>query len=295
MARRSAISELEYPHFEQEEMEPVKERRSGKTKGPEPPSGRRRLLWWSVPFFALAAALAAVIAFHQVEAFLINDARFRLAPGTRALNINGIKRAQKAEAVKVFEKDFGRSVYLMPIAERRRRVIGLEWVKEAVVSRRWPNRVVVDVTEREPAAFAQIKQAGGGMDLVLIDGDGVLLPPNQGESYDFVVLSGMSAGQSEPERSERVRQALALLKEIGPISVYLSEVDVEDSGDLMAMLKVDGAAAGVRLGNRNFRSRLQNFLQHFPEIRRHTPHARLFDLRMDGRITAIEGDPSGKE
>ncbi len=302
MARRSVADELEYPLLEHQELGLGREKKRGKpARGPEPSSRRRRLIWWSVPFLALALALTAVLAFHQLEAFLINDARFRLAAPAEhgqdppTLRFTGASRISKAVLLKIFEKDLGQSVYLLPIEERRRRLLGLEWVKDAVVARRWPNRVLVELTEREPVAFAQIQRANGELDIRLIDSGGVLLTARQGENYDFIVLSGMNVRHQEADRAERVRQALALLKEIGPISAYLSEIDVEDTEDLMAMLKIDTAAVGVRLGRGNFRSRLQNFLNHFPEIRRRTPDARLFDLRIDGRITAIEGDQGGDQ
>ncbi len=42
------------------------------------------------------------------------------------------------------------------LGERRRRLLAVDWVKDASVSRRWPNRVSVNVIERRPVAFAQI-------------------------------------------------------------------------------------------------------------------------------------------
>jgi cell division protein FtsQ len=42
------------------------------------------------------------------------------------------------------------------------------------------------------------------------------------------------------------------------------------------------------LGDHNFRSRLQNFLDHYPDIRKRMPDARVLDLRLDDRITVVE-------
>jgi CelD/BcsL family acetyltransferase involved in cellulose biosynthesis len=43
------------------------------------------------------------------------------------------------------------------------------------------------------------------------------------------------------------------------------------------------------LGNQRYLSRLKNFLANYGEISRRLPNARLFDLRLDDRITAVEG------
>ena len=42
------------------------------------------------------------------------------------------------------------------------------------------------------------------------------------------------------------------------------------------------------LGDRNFSSRLKNFLDHYPDIHRKMPQATSFDLRLDDRITGLE-------
>jgi hypothetical protein len=42
------------------------------------------------------------------------------------------------------------------------------------------------------------------------------------------------------------------------------------------------------LGDGNYARRFQNFLNHYPEIRQGSPHAKVFDLRLDGRFTVKE-------
>ena len=45
------------------------------------------------------------------------------------------------------------------------------------------------------------------------------------------------------------------------------------------------------MGSQNFSARMQNFLDHYPEIRRRSGHVRAFDLRLDDRITAGTRQP----
>jgi len=40
------------------------------------------------------------------------------------------------------------------------------------------------------------------------------------------------------------------------------------------------------IGDTNFGSRYLNFLKHYPDIEKQSPGARVFDLRLDDRITA---------
>ena len=68
----------------------------------------------------------------------------------------------------------------------------------------------------------------------------------------------------------------------------ISEVDVSEPGNLKVSLEIDKRAIDLEMGNRNFKRRLQDFLDHYQEIRKRSGKAALFDLRLDDRITARE-------
>jgi cell division protein FtsQ len=310
MGRRTVTEDADFVMLDQqaeppavsEERAPRRSPRSSKKEKEESAPKRRsiNLFYWAIPFFALAGAFVVVIAFHRVEAFLINDQRFHLPAATDYgqdppnLALRGMERASKAEILRVFEKDMGRSLYLFPIAERRRNLLAVDWVKDATVSRRWPNQIQVQIVERRPAAFAQIS-GGPTPNFRMIDTDGVLLPIPKGQKFEnYAVLTGFSGQEPEGIRKPRVQQAVAMLNEIGPLSAYISELDVRDSGNFQATVQLDKAAVMVRLGSKNYRTRLQNFLQHYPRIHEQRPDARVFDLRIDDRITAVEGDKRGE-
>ena len=59
---------------------------------------------------------------------------------------------------------------LVDVGAIRERLLQFGWVKDARVSRRLPDTLVIDIVEREPAALWQDKQR-----LALIDTEGVVL------------------------------------------------------------------------------------------------------------------------
>jgi cell division protein FtsQ len=59
---------------------------------------------------------------------------------------------------------------LVDVADIRNRLLRFGWVKDARVSRRLPDTLVIDIVERRPEALWQDKQR-----LALIDGEGVVL------------------------------------------------------------------------------------------------------------------------
>ena len=69
----------------------------------------------------------------------------------------GLTYASRAKVQRVFAGDFDRSIFSVPLAERRRRLLAIDWVEDASVSRVWPDRLVVRIRERKPVAFVSFR------------------------------------------------------------------------------------------------------------------------------------------
>ncbi len=122
--------------------------------------------------------LVSLYALHSLEQFLIRDSRFALngpkaRPIPRPSKSPGANHASARRIEAVFAEDSGRSVYLLPLADRQAALRTVDWVKDASIVRLWPNRIVVRVWERTPVAFITLAASRFG----LIDEDGVILPP----------------------------------------------------------------------------------------------------------------------
>lgn len=247
----------------------------------------RAALWLGV---GASVALAA----REVRRFSVTDPHFVLAgpppPGenTSAFTVEGIRHASRDRIVQVFRSDFGRSVFAVPLGERRRRLLAVDWVADASVSRIWPNRLAVRIRERTPVAFASLPQPGFGSRIALIDADGVILEKPPRSKFSFPILTGLSEQQGERERGARVKLFLRLKQELGPMAQPVSEVDLASPDNLKITLPVEGTAVELHLGDRNLAWRCRNFLNHYAEIRKRSPQAAVFDLRLDDRITAKE-------
>ena len=245
---------------------------------------------------AIAAGLVlstCIYASESFERFLIRDPRFFL-PGpadygleSPNVELDGVKYASRQQILRLFEPDYGRSLYLFPLAARRKALLNVSWVHDAAITRIWPNRLVVQITERRPVAF--IKLAAENMARwALVDNDGVILDPPSKASFQLPVLAGKMGRESQEQRGIRVRRMQQLMKELGPLGDNVSEIDASDLDDLKITAKEGSGAVSLMLGDRNFSSRLQNFLKHYPDIHRKMPQAASFDLRLDDRITGLE-------
>jgi cell division protein FtsQ len=244
--------------------------------------------WRIVAIVAAIAvgALATLYTLHELELFLIRDPRFALngPEGDReTLEVAGAAHASQKQILAAFNEDSGRSVYLLPLTDRRATLRTVDWVKDASIMRIWPNRVVVRVSERMPVAFVELSPSRFG----LIDEDGVILPPAT-DRFNVPVLAGVRASDPPSERRDRVRRMMKLTRELGDSSSQVSQIDVSDPDDLKVTQPFDGKMVTLLLGDRNFGLRYQNFQRNFPEIRRRLPGAATLDLRLEDRITVVQ-------
>ena len=241
----------------------------------------------------------AIYASQQFQQFLIRDPRFFL-PGppdygleSPNLVLTGVKYASRAQILRLFEQDYGRSLYLFPLAERRRALRNVRWVHDATIVRIWPDRLSVQISERNPAAF--VKLPGESMARWgLIDDEGIILDPPAKAAFRLPVLAGVRTSEAAEKRGTRVRRMQRLMKDLGRLADNVSEVDVSDLDNLKITEQVDGTAVSLMMGDRNFSSRLQNFLNHYPDIHRKLPQAGSFDLRLDDRITGLEASSDAR-
>jgi hypothetical protein len=101
-------------------------------------------------------------------------------------------------------------------------------------------------------------------------------------------LSGMRETLDEQHRADCVRTFLQLQRELGPHAADISEVNTADPDDVHVVARVENQAVELWMGDSSFGDRYARFLSHFPEIHRKSPGGRVFDLRLDGRITVKE-------
>lgn len=290
MKRRNYEGSGTLPGMEDTGREPARSERSLPREASKPALARsRKILTPKLILSSIAAAFALALglyAFHVVEQFLIGDPRFALngIEGEEStMTVSGAVHASQRALEGVFAEDQGRSVYSIPLGERRISLTTVDWVKNASVARLWPNRLWVRVWERKPVAFVALRSSRFGM----IDEEGVILPPTK-DRFHLPVLTGVRAIDPIDERKMRVQRMLRLTTELGEDSAKLSEIDVTDRDNLKVSFESQGRALWLHLGDRHFGLRYRNFLNHFDEIRKKLPGADTFDLRLEDRITAVE-------
>ncbi|WP_054531935.1 cell division protein FtsQ/DivIB [Erythrobacter sp. SG61-1L] len=139
-------------------------------------------LAWIVASLAGLPALAS-----QQIATVAGDAGFEV----NRVEVRGVQRMNE---LKVYERVLGERDRAMPLVDLdavRVQLLGLSWVKDARVSRRLPDSLVIDIVERTPHAV--LKKADK---LVLIDDTGHELEPvSTAAARGQLIIEGPGAGR----------------------------------------------------------------------------------------------------
>ena len=245
------------------------------------PAGIRWRLWLG-GVALLAAGTATGLAARKVERYVTSDPQFVLSRYQKgALSVEGLVYASRSKVQRVFAMDFDRSIFAVPLEERRRRLLAIDWIEDVSVSRVWPDRLVVRIHERHPVAFVPI-----GSVVVLIDSHGVLLDQPPQSQFTFPVLRGIRDQETDSQREEHVYVYQRVLEDMGYLAKNVSEVNVTDPDNIRIVAQVERRTVELLMGDANYGRRFQNFMKHYADIERQSPTAKSFDLRLDDRITA---------
>jgi cell division protein FtsQ len=152
-----------------------------------------RLAGWAFGLFALAATAAALVALDvpakvgTVAGEAVGDAGFRV----KSIDVRGIRRMDPRPVYELAADQKTTAMPLLDVTTIRERLLEYGWVKDARVSRRFPDTLVIDIVERQPAALWQDEDR-----LTLIDAEGVVLdrvPVSQMPDLPLLVGKGANA------------------------------------------------------------------------------------------------------
>lgn len=226
-----------------------------------------------VAFVALVSALWA--GYSKVMA----SDRLRVAH----IDVRGQRFLSEGEVIQLLGPSLGENILGLELEQLKLKLRASPWVADATVKRTLPDTLHVEIRERVPLALAAVDR------LYLMDGDGTLIDiyGPRTASFDLPIVRGLPAAEGDARR-ERAQRAGTLLRDLGDLASEISEVQVEDSGDLRLILRGPGEV--LRLGAPPYRRKLLTFLGLRKDLAERCPSAEYFDLRFKDRIYAKEPD-----
>lgn len=139
------------------------------------PVDQARINRWATIAFGLFVALIAAVVMVALDVparamTAVGEAIGRAGFTVKRVDVVGIHHMDSAPVYRIALDQRSMAMPLVDVSDIRQRLLHFGWVKDARVSRRLPDTLVVDIVERKPAALWQDSQR-----LALIDSDGVVI------------------------------------------------------------------------------------------------------------------------
>ena len=238
---------------------------------------------------ALRSAAIAAAALYGAYRGVTGVAQARVLQ-VDVITVRGNDRISTGEVLAVLNGLRGQNLLRVDLDAWRHRLMSSPWVRDAALRRSLPSTIEVVVSERQPVGIGRIKGQ-----LYLVDGRGVLID-EYGPQYaelDLPIIDGLpepgDAGTTDAGRVDLAARLIAAIKVNPDIAKRLSQIDVRDAQNAAVILTGDSEL--IHLGDQQFLSRLQSYVELAPTLRAKVAGIDLVDLRFDGRVYV---KPTGK-
>ena len=253
-----------------------------------PKKTANRLLWGAVAVGVLGVvAVLAVVLYQYGE----HSWRFRIDSSDN-IDVVGNENVTKAQIMEVMGADIGRNIFFVPLSQQQTQLEQIPWVDSASVMRFVPNRIRVEVHERNPVAFARV-----GPRIFLIDAGGTLMDLPQKHKYSFPVILGMNPGEPLSTRLPRMKAYNELVQELDSSGAHysqdLSEVDVSDLDNVKVRVNDPQGDVLVQLGASDYLKRYRTYVSHVQEWRQQFQKLESVNLQYDNQVI-VNPDMEGK-
>ncbi len=251
-------------------------------------SYRRIFLWIFIgAVFITVSVLAGRFALYSPQMQLVKSDQ---------IDVAGNHIVARESLVNIFYGDHGKSVLTVPLEERRDKIRDIKWVESASVQRILPNRIRVEITERNPIAFVR-----NGSEVALIDGHGVILDRPTDLDARFPIVSGITDALPKDEAERRMEIYQELVRDLntvnGDSSNQLSEVDLSNPKNVrIVMAGIPGVnatqAVNIKFGSGDFTSKYRMLVENFAQWQANAGCVHSVDLQFTRQIV-LNPDSSG--
>ena len=240
-------------------------------------------LLFAAPLLAVAGLVWVSL---QVPRLFTQSDSFRL----NALEVEGLRVMSGRDILQASGLEVGDNIFAVDLGSVEECLERLPWVKTALVKRRPPNRLTIDIVERRRLAWVDLGEIYG------IDPEGVLLPDDRGtrEAYrdlDLPVINGLNctpdslypgavvADSTLGEILDWWRQASAADAEF---CMNVSEIQPLTNRGIRLRLVGDGLE--VRLPADKVAERVRVLKKMMKRVYRECPEPAYIDMRFAGQV-----------
>ena len=246
---------------------------------------KRVLVHWPM-IVALVLAMGSALAAYQVVNFFGQGDLF----GLRALEVGGLRLLDGDDVLAASGLEVGTNIFAVDLEQVEQRLENVCWIERAMVMRKPPDRLAVEIVERQRLAWVELGATYG------IARDGVLLPKDQapGESFadlNLPVISGLAAVSDTLQFGATVSDS-TLVGLLGwwdeataaDAEFCLNVSRLEPLPGACVRLQMVGDGLEIRLPLDSVERNMRTLRRLMPRVYRDYPDPAYIDLRYTGQV-----------
>jgi cell division septal protein FtsQ len=232
-------------------------------------------------------ATGSTLAAYQVATYFGQASFF----GLKAIEVDGLRRLDGADVRAASGLAAGTNIFAIDLDEIAQRLEAMHWIKQALVVRKPPDRIAVDIVEHRQVAWVDLGQTYG------VAPDGVLLPVGStgdrpvAPPRNLPVISGLSvtADSLRPGVAVPDSALLAILRwweeaKVADAEFCLNVAGIQPMSGASIRLQMAGDGLEVRLPANEADRRLRTIRELMPRVHQNHPDPAYIDLRYAGQM-----------
>ena len=240
---------------------------------------------WSLIAVLILATGSGLVAYQAVN-YLGEVPTF----GLKALEVEGLELLEGEDVLFASGLEIGTNIFVIDLGQVKRRLEGVCWIKRALVVRKPPDRLAVEIVERRRTAWVELGETYG------IASDGVLLPKDQapGESFsdlNLPLISGLAAIDDSLYSGAVVPDSVLMTMlrwwekaTMADAEFCLNVSRIQPMPGECVRLQMVGDGLEVRLPLDRVGRRLRTLRSIMPRVYRDYPDPAYIDLRYSGQV-----------
>ncbi len=160
--------------------------------------------------FRLAVYAGVVVGISLSGVWLYREIHTNPYFDIKRIDISGIERVKRDEVMNLSGIGMNENIFTVDIDRAVRRLREHPWIKEVRIARRLPDRIVVEIEEREPISLIRLDG-----ELYVMDRTGVVFKRySTDDGLDLPIVTGLVPGEMggrEPEVEERLLYLMEFL------------------------------------------------------------------------------------
>ena len=247
--------------------------------------GRNKARWPWVALLILATG--STLAAYQVATYFSQASLF----GLKAIEVDGLRRLNGEDVGAASGLAAGTNIFTIDLDAVAQRLEAMYWIKQALVVRKPPDRIAVDVVEHRQVAWVDLGQTYG------VTPDGVLLPVGStgdrpvAPPRNLPVISGLAVGGDSLRPGMAVPDSalLAILRwweeaTDADAEFCLNVAGIQPMSGAGIRLQLAGDGLEVRLPASEADRRLRIIRGLMPRVHQNHPDLAYIDLRYAGQM-----------